>query len=68
MTEWNTVDYGRVQRAEGRAEGFEEGAIQAHCQSVLAAMKNAKLSFDQASAMLGLTPEEVEACRAKLDQ
>lgn len=64
LTEWNTVDYGRVQRAEGRAEGV----IQTLCKSLQAVMQNAQLSFERASAMLGLTPEEVEACRAELNQ
>lgn len=70
MTEWNTEEYGRVQRAEGREEGRqegrqegrEEGRIEGLIESLKRLMTNPQVSFQQAATLLKLTPEEVEAC------
>lgn len=67
MTEWNTLDYGRVQRAEGRKEGREEGMLAARCESVRALMDTTGKLFEEVVAMLQLTPAEAEECRKALN-
>ena len=62
MTEWNTEEYGRIQRNEGR----EEGRIEGFTESLKRLMFTTKVPFQEAAAMLKLTPEEVEACRDAL--
>ncbi len=62
MTEWDTNEFGKVQREEGRAEGRAEG-IALLCKSISNLTKNAGKTFDEAVALLGLSEEEIAACR-----
>lgn len=66
FTEWNTKEYGKVQKEEGRAEGRAEGAFLACIRSVRNLMQNSGFAFDAACKALGLTAEEIEACKREI--
>ena len=51
MTEWNTTEFGKVQRAEGVAATLLERKM--HIE---------KKTFDEAVAELNLTDEEIRQC------
>lgn len=67
LTEWNTLDYGSVQRAEGREEGRKEGMLAARCESVHALIETTGKTFEEIVAMLRLTSEEAEECRKAMN-
>jgi hypothetical protein len=56
LTEWNTVEYGEVQRAEGREEGLEEG-LERGLERGLEKGRNMVLELIDR----GYTPEQIRA-------
>jgi predicted transposase/invertase (TIGR01784 family) len=55
IAEWNTMEYGEVQREEGRQEGRQAGREET-ARNALAK----GLSIDTISAITGLTPDIIE--------
>lgn len=63
MAEWDTVQYGKVQKEEGKAEGKKEGIITACIESVQNLMDSLRISFDEACKILKLSADMVAECR-----
>lgn len=62
MAEWDTKEFGKVQREEGRAEVRAE-SIQYLCQAIKYLMNMLGKSFEEAVAILGLPEDQIDACR-----
>lgn len=58
FTEWDTKEYGKVQK--------EEGIVLNCIRSVRNLMQNSGFAFDAACKALGLTAEEIEACKREI--
>lgn len=65
-TEWNISDFCRVQREEGREEGRQEGLadkIATLCKAINSLIDNTGKTFDEVVVMMGLSDENIAACR-----
>jgi hypothetical protein len=60
LTEWNTIEYGEVQREEGREEGIEAGKLETARNAFARG-----LSIDIIRDITGLAPEILENLSAK---
>lgn len=70
-SEWNISDFGRVQREEGRKEGYEQGRqegladkITTLSKSINSLIENTGKSFDEVVVMMGLSDEYIATCRS----
>lgn len=59
MAEWDTVQYGQVQKEEGK----KEGVITACIESVQNLMDSLRISFDEACKILKLSADMVAECK-----
>ena len=57
-----------IGRNDGRREGIEIGEKRGVLNSILNLMKNASLTFDQATTMLGITANEREEYRKLVEK